>query len=196
MVPRVQTPRVTDGLVVVDIQNDFMPGGALGVRDGDAVIPLLNAWIDVFAAAKRPVFLTRDWHPADHCSFHDRGGPWPSHCIADTPGAEFAPSLHLPTERIIISKATTRDREAYSALAGTELARHLRAARIERIFLGGLATEYCVLNTVLDARAAGYRVVVLDDAIRAVNVRPGDGEAALRQIIHAGASLASAGIDA
>jgi len=193
MAQSIPVPQSTDALLVVDIQNDFMPGGALGVQNGDEVIPLLNAWIDAFVRAGRPVFLTRDWHPADHCSFQAQGGPWPTHCVAGTPGAAFAPGLRLPPNPIIISKAAARDREAYSAFAGTDLGRQLTDAGVRRIYLGGLATEYCVLNTVLDARAAGFQVVVLDDAVRAVDVKPGDGAAALEQIQRAGAVFASVG---
>jgi nicotinamidase/pyrazinamidase len=170
-----------------------MPGGALGVRGGDAVIPVLNAWIEVYEHAGRPIFLTRDWHPADHCSFHERAGPWPPHCVAGTSGAQFAHELRKPDDAIVISKATTRDAEAYSAFAGTDLARQLAERNIRRIFLGGLATDYCVLNTALDAVEAGLQVVVIDDAIRAVDVHPGDGAAAIAAIRRAGGTLVSDG---
>jgi len=190
---RIPLPRESDALLVVDIQNDFMPGGALGVRGGDAVIPVLNAWIEAFERAGQPVFLTRDWHPADHCSFHERGGPWPAHCVAGSSGGEFALGLHRPANAVVISKATTRDAEAYSAFAGTDLARQLTERNVRRVFLGGLATDYCVLNTSLDALAAGFQVVVIDDAIRAVEVHPGDGAAAIESIRRAGGALVSDG---
>lgn len=193
MSARIPLPREGDALLVVDIQIDFLPGGALGVRGGDAVIPVLNAWIDAFERAQRPIFLTRDWHPADHCSFHERGGPWPPHCVAGSVGAELSRELRQPANAIIISKATTRDAEAYSAFAGTDLERQLAKRGVRRIFLGGLATDYCVLNASLDALKAGLQVVVIDDAVCAVDVHPGDGAAALEAIRRAGGVLASDG---
>ncbi len=193
MSARIPLPREGDALLVVDIQIDFLPGGALGVRGGDAVIPVLNAWIDAFERAQRPIFLTRDWHPADHCSFHERGGPWPPHCVAGSVGAELSRELRQPANAIIISKATTRDAEAYSAFAGTDLERQLAKRGVRRIFLGGLATDYCVLNASLDTLKAGLQVVVIDDAVCAVDVHPGDGAAALEAIRRAGGVLASDG---
>jgi nicotinamidase/pyrazinamidase len=188
----IPVPQAGDALLAVDIQHDFLPGGALGVREGDAVIPVLNAWIEAFERAGRPVFLTRDWHPADHCSFQAQGGPWPPHCVAGSAGAEFSRALHRSANPVVISKATTREAEAYSAFAGTDLAERLRARNVERIYVGGLATDYCVLNTVLDALAAGFRVVVIEDAIRPVDVHPGDGAAAIDEMRRAGADFASA----
>jgi len=185
-------PGPHDALLVVDVQNDFLPGGALGVRGGDAVIAPLNAAIDAFSRAARPVFAVRDWHPPDHCSFGERGGPWPRHCVAGTHGAAFAPALRLPASAPVLPKATQRDEEAYSAFAGTGLAAQLAAAGVRRIVVGGLATDYCVLQTVLDARAAGLDAVVLVDAVRAVDVEPGDGARALARMAQAGARLAPA----
>jgi nicotinamidase/pyrazinamidase len=181
-------PRVGDALILVDIQNDFLPGGALAVPAGDAVIAPLNAWIARFASAGLPVFATRDWHPIDHCSFAARGGPWPPHCIAGTPGAAFAPALALPANATIVSKATTAEADAYSGFAGTDLHVWLQAAGVRRFFVGGLATDYCVLNTVRDALALGYHVMLLQDAIRAVDVKPGDGERAIAAMVAAGAT--------
>ena len=176
-----------DALVIVDVQNDFLPGGQLPVPEGDAVIPSLNAWIRVFRTADLPIVATRDWHPADHCSFQARGGPWPPHCVAGTPGAEFAPGLKLPENAIVVSKATTPDRDAYSGFEGTDLAERLRELGVKRLFVGGLATDYCVLNTVLDALKEGFETYVITDAIRAVNVNPDDGDKALEQMRNAGA---------
>ena len=176
-----------DALLIVDVQNDFLPGGRLAVPDGDAVIAPLNAWIERFEQQGLPVIATRDWHPADHCSFQPQGGPWPVHCVAGTPGAEFAPNLHLPGNAWIISKATRPDREAYSGFQGTGLATRLRESGVRRLFIGGLATDYCVLNTVKDALKEGFTVFLLKDAIRAVNVKPGDGERAIEEMIAAGA---------
>ncbi len=176
-----------DALIVVDVQNDFLPGGALGVPGGDEVIPLLNGYIAAFGAHGLPVFATRDWHPNDHCSFRDRGGPWPPHCIAHTQGAAFATLLQLPCDVSVVSKATKGDTDAYSGFQGTELDQLLKARGAKRLLIGGLATDYCVLNTVLDALAGGYEVLLLKDAIRAVNVHPGDGDKAVQEMVARGA---------
>ena len=181
-----------DALLVVDVQQDFLPGGALAVPEGDAVIPPLNEAIRAFSAAGLPVFATRDWHPPDHCSFVRQGGLWPIHCVAGTNGAAFPESLRLPAATAVISKAGAPSSEAYSAFAGTGLAGLLSDRRVGRVFVGGLATDYCVLRTVLDARAVGLDVVVLDDAVRAVNIEPGDGARAIGRMRAAGATFASA----
>jgi nicotinamidase/pyrazinamidase len=178
-----------DALLLVDVQLDFLPGGALGVRHGDAVIAPLNAAIERFRAAGLPIYASRDWHPPDHCSFVAQGGPWPVHCVAESPGAAFAPALALPPDARIVSKATEVGRDAYSAFDGTDLAERLREDGVRRLFIGGLATDYCVRWTVQDALAYGYEVVVLRDAVRAVEVRPGDGARALRAIQRRGAGV-------
>lgn len=178
---------VGDALIVVDVQNDFLPGGSLAVPQGDEVVPVLNEAISRFASKALPVFATRDWHPVDHCSFRERGGPWPPHCIAGTQGAEFAPGLALPPQVQVISKAMQRDRDAYSGFEGTDLAGRLRQSNISRVFVGGLTTDYCVFNTVKDALKEGFDTVLLLDAVRAVDVRPGDGEAAIADMLRAGA---------
>ena len=178
-----------DALIVVDVQRDFLPGGALGVPHGDEVVAPLNAAIDAFERAGQPVFASRDWHTPDHCSFKARGGPWPPHCVAGTPGAQFAGELRLPASAIVVSKAETADADSYSAFGGTDLARQLEQKGVKRVFVGGLATDYCVLNTVLDALAAGLEVVVLGDAVRAVEVAPGDGARAISTMEQAGARL-------
>jgi nicotinamidase/pyrazinamidase len=178
-----------DALLVVDAQRDFMPGGSLAVPDGDAIVTPLNAYIRAFAARQLPIFFTRDWHPPDHCSFRELGGRWPSHCVAGTPGASWADGLTIVPGARIISKATNRSVEAYSAFAGTALLVLLRDLRVRRLFVGGLATDYCVHDTVLDARTHGFDVVVLADAIRAVNAQPGDETHAISDIIDHGATL-------
>jgi nicotinamidase/pyrazinamidase len=175
-----------DALLIVDLQNDFLPGGALAVPGGNEVIPVLNAYIERFYRHWLPVYASRDWHPANHCSFAAQGGPWPPHCIAGSRGAEFADSLRLPVSATVLSKAAA-DSDAYSAFQGTGLADTLRTDGIERLFIGGLATDYCVRHTVLDALSNGFETFLLRDAIRAVEVHPGDGEAAVQDMIRHGA---------
>jgi nicotinamidase/pyrazinamidase len=178
-----------DALVVVDVQQDFLPGGALGVPAGNEVIAPLNRAINMFERAGLPIFYSRDWHPANHISFKAQGGPWPRHCVAGTDGAAFAPTLRVPATAIIVSKGTAAERDAYSAFQATTLASQMRAANVRRAFIGGLATDYCVKATVLDAKREGFDVKVLRDAIRAVEVQPGDGERALQEMQQSGAQL-------
>lgn len=173
-------------LVVVDIQNDFCPGGALPVKDGDQVIPVLNRYIERFRAARAPILFTRDWHPPDHSSFKDQGGPWPPHCVQNSEGARFHSGLKIPPEGEIISKADKRD-EAYSFFQGTDLAKRLSQRGIKRLLVGGLATDYCVKETVLDGLKYGFEVLHLDDASKGVNVSPGDSESALQEMVAKGA---------
>ncbi len=177
-----------DALIVVDVQKDFLPGGALAVPQGDRVVPVLNRYIEAFSAAGLPCFATRDWHPPRHCSFRERGGPWPPHAVAGSVGAQLAPSLRLPASAVIISKGTELDRDAYSGFQGTDLDQRLRARGVSRLFVGGLATDYCVLETVKEALSLGYRVVLLTDAIRPVNLQPGDGAKAEQAMLAAGAA--------
>lgn len=188
---RIRSPGRGDALLVVDVQKDFLPGGALAVSEGDAVIPLLNEAIRAFSEAGLPIFATRDWHPPDHCSFVQQGGLWPLHCVGGTSGAAFPKSLRLPAAAVVISKADDPASEAYSAFSGTDLAELLSDRRVGRVFVGGLATDYCVLRTVLDARAVGLDVVVLDDGVRAVDVESGDGDRAIGRMRAAGAVFAS-----
>lgn len=176
-----------DALLVADIQNDFLPGGALGVARGDEVVPILNRYVAGFHARGLPVFATRDWHPPNHCSFREQGGIWPIHCVRGTQGADFHPDFHLPPGTVVISKATGPKKEAYSAFEGTDLDKRLRTAGARRLFIGGLATDYCVFNTVRDAIRLGYAVVLLTDAIRAVNLHPDDGRKAEEDMIRLGA---------
>lgn len=185
-------PGAEDALLVIDVQKDFLPGGALPVPAGDAVIGPLNVWIRLFVDRGLPIFATRDWHPPDHCSFLDRGGPWPCHCVAHTPGAGFADALRLPSAPEVIDKPSDRDVETYSAFPGTRLDIALRQAGVRRLWVGGLATDYCVLNTVSDALQRGYAVILLLEAIRAVDAHPGDGDRAIRRMAQAGAILMGA----
>ena len=181
---------VSDALLLVDVQNDFCPGGSLAVADGDAVVPALNAWIAAARQGGARVFASRDWHPPDHLSFAERGGIWPLHCVQNTLGADFHPDLELPNDAVIVTKADQSEREAYSAFDSGELAAQLRSAGIERLWVGGLATDYCVKASVLDAaELPELEVHVIADAIRAVNAAPGDGEAALEAMREAGATL-------
>jgi nicotinamidase/pyrazinamidase len=180
-------PQPGDALLIVDVQNDFLPGGSLAVPRGDEVVTVLNRYLDIFAMQNLPVYATRDWHPVLHCSFQAQGGPWPPHCVAKTSGAAFAAALQLPPATVIISKATKPEQDAYSGFQGTDLHRKLHAASIRRLFIGGLATDYCVLNTVRDALQLGYEVLLLGDVIRAVDVQPGDGQRAEQEMIKLGA---------
>ncbi|HUO79344.1 MAG TPA: isochorismatase family protein [Steroidobacteraceae bacterium] len=182
-----------DALLAVDVQNDFLPGGALAVPHGDAVLRPLNAWLRVFDDRGCLTAASRDWHPAGHCSFAARGGPWPAHCVAGSAGAAFAAGLELPARCRIIDKGTCADREAYSAFAGTTLAAELAAAGVRRLWLGGLATDYCVAATARDALALGLEVVVLCDAVRAVDATAGDGARALAALAAEGAALRAGG---
>jgi nicotinamidase/pyrazinamidase len=186
-----QAPGPTDALLVVDVQNDFLPGGALGIAGGDRIIAPLNRLLQAWRARGLPTILSRDWHPPAHCSFAAQGGPWPEHCVAGTPGADFSARLTRASSDRVISKATHLDRDAYSVLDGTPLAALLRERSITRLFIGGLATDYCVRATGLDARAAGLDVVVLADAVCAVDVRPDDGKHALDELAAAGCEFAT-----
>jgi epoxyqueuosine reductase len=183
-----------DALVVVDLQNDFCPGGALGVRAGDEVVPVCNRLIRRFRALGGAVLLTRDWHPARTRHFQVDGGLWPPHCVQGTPGAEFHPDLEVPGEAIVVSKGTRPDEDAYSGFQGADaqgrtLASVLAVLGVRRLVLGGLATDYCVKATALDAAAAGFSVVVVADAVRAVDLAPGDGTRALEAMQAAGVRI-------
>lgn len=195
---RVPKPRLGDALLVVDVQNDFCPGGALAVPGGDQVVPILNAWIEPFRRAGRPIAYTQDWHPAHHVSFLERGGPWPPHCIQGSPGAQFHPNLRLGSE--IFRKGFEPDRDAYSgfqgflsAPAGTHpgkgLADWLRERGAERVHIGGLALDYCVKATTLDALRDGFAATVILGATRAVNVKVADDAKAVKEMKAAGARM-------
>ena len=177
-------------LVVVDVQNDFCPGGALPVIDGDAVVPPINRLIERFSSVGLTIIATRDWHPSNHCSFQAQGGRWPPHCVAASPGADFHPGLHLPQDTIVLDKANRPESEAYSGFEGTDLDERLTAAGVSEIVVCGLATDYCIKHTVLDGRRAGFRVTVVEDAIRGVNVEPDDSQRALDEMRAAGAEMA------
>ena len=179
-------------LIIVDVQNDFCPGGSLAVAEGDRVAMAINRYIERFAAAGSPIFATRDWHPAQTSHFKDFGGIWPVHCVQNTPGAEFHPSLQLGASAMVVSKGTAADIDSYSGFdafdaQGTALAALLRERGVEQIFVGGLATDYCVKQTVLDGVKHGFAIVLLMDAMRGVDLAPGDSTRALEEMHHAGA---------
>ena len=176
-----------DALLAVDVQNDFCPGGALAVAEGDSVVPVLNAWIEAAKRAGAPIYASRCWHPRGHVSFAERGGPWPPHCVQNTPGADFHPDLRLPAGTSIITKGTDRDRDNYSAFSETDLAQRLGKGGVRRIFVGGLALDHCVRATVLDGLQSGFAVHLIRDATRAVEAQPGDGERAVAEMCAGGA---------
>ncbi|MEE8153719.1 MAG: nicotinamidase [Phycisphaerales bacterium] len=178
--------KVGDALLIVDVQNDFCPGGALPVPNGDTVVAVLNEWIAAALWANVPVYASRDWHPSDHLSFTDQGGPWPVHCVQDTPGAAFRSDLQLPHDAVIVSKGTDPADEAYSVFGNTDLAERLQQANVKRLRVGGLALDYCVRASVLDALKEGFAVHLIADATRAVNLEPSDGDKALDEMREAG----------
>ena len=177
-------------LVVVDVQNDFCPGGALAVARGDEVVAPLNRLVGEFLERGEPVYKTRDWHPPETRHFAAYGGTWPVHCVQNTRGAEFHPDL-IEDPRIRVVSKGLGDEDCYSAFDGTGLADELRADHVGEVWVGGLATDYCVKNTVLDARRAGFRVRAIADAMRAVNLQPGDDQRAVAEMREAGAQIVS-----
>lgn len=175
-------------LIVVDVQNDFCPGGALAVANGDEVVPPLNRLIDEFLKNGEPVYASRDWHPAATKHFTAFGGTWPVHCVQNTTGAEFHQGLRRDPRITVISKGLG-DTDCYSAFDETDLAAQLKKQGVQEVWVGGLATDYCVKNTVLDARKNGFEVKALENAMRAVDVNPGDGERAIQEMRDAGAEM-------
>jgi nicotinamidase/pyrazinamidase len=175
-------------LLVVDVQNDFCPGGALEVPGGDEVIPVLNQCIRKFVAAGYPVYASRDWHPEGSAHFQERGGPWPPHCIQGTEGAKFHKDLSLSDSTVVVTAGDDPDEdEGYSAFEGTVpdgrlLADALRAEGVDEVFVGGLATDYCVRASALDAVKEGFRTHLLLDAIRGIDVNPGDSGIAIEEM--------------
>lgn len=176
-----------DAMIVVDVQNDFCPGGALGVPDGDAIVEPINECIAEAEQAGALVVATGDLHPRDHVSFESRGGPWPPHCVRGTRGAEFHPNLELPDDAWIEPKGQERNRDAYSAFREADLAERLRDAGVRRLWVGGLAQDVCVRRTVLDARDEGFEVHVLLDATLPAD--PDAGAEAVEEMRRAGAVI-------
>ena len=182
---RISVDPETDALIIVDVQNDFCPGGALAVPRGDEVVPVVNRlleqrWLSV---------ATMDWHPAEHSSFEPHGGPWPPHCVQHTTGAELHRELDASKVQLVITKGSNPDQDAYSGFQGTELARILRDKGVHRVVVCGIATDYCVRATAQDALQEGFEVLLLEDAIRGVEVQPGDCQQAIEELRQAGATV-------
>ena len=181
-------------LIIVDVQNDFCPGGSLPVPEGDRVVPVLNRYIGLFIASGLPIFASRDWHPEKTSHFKDYGGVWPVHCVQQTSGAAFHPELRLPPEAVVLSKGMDPTKDDYSAFQavdkyGRPLPAILKEMEVAHIYVGGLATDYCVKATVLEGLKAGLTVSLLDDASRGVDLQPGDSEKAVMEMQDAGASV-------
>lgn len=175
-------------LIVVDVQNDFCPGGALAVPHGDEVVAPLNKLIKEFLSRGEPVFKSRDWHPAKTKHFAAYGGTWPVHCVQGTHGAEFHAEL-IDDPRIEVVSKGMGDEDNYSAFDGTDLAERLRKQNVDEVWIGGLATDYCVKNTVLDALKEGFKVKAIEDAMRPVELQSGDGQQAIEEMKQAGAEI-------
>ena len=173
-------------LIVVDVQNDFCPGGTLAVAHGDEVVAPLNELIDEFLERGDPVYKSRDWHPPQTKHFQAYGGTWPVHCVQNTQGAEFHPQLKDDPRIRVISKGLG-DTDCYSAFDETDLAAQLRDQGVKELVVGGLATDYCVKETVLAGIKEGFKVKAVENAMRAVDLQPGDGERAIQQMREAGA---------
>ena len=173
-----------DGLLLVDVQNDFCPGGALPIGEGDKIVPVLNQWIEAAQTKAIPIYASRDWHPVHHMSFEGQGGKWPPHCIQDTDGASFHPELKLPKNAVKITKGVRFDQDQNSAFDQTGLTEQLKRDNVKRLWIGGLALDVCVLATVLDARKLNFEVHVILKATRPVT--PKGGEEAIRKMKEAG----------
>jgi nicotinamidase/pyrazinamidase len=184
--------KLKKALLVVDIQNDFCPGGALGISGGDKIIPAVNKYIKIFSKNKLPIFISRDWHPKKTAHFKKFGGIWPVHCVQNTKGASFHPKLKIPKEAVIISKGMDPEEDSYSAFQarddyGRSLLNLLKIFGVEEIYIAGLATDYCVRYSSVDALKSGFKVKILKDAIQGVNIKPQDSKEALAQITGMGA---------
>jgi nicotinamidase/pyrazinamidase len=180
-----------DGLLLVDVQNDFCPGGALPIEEGDKIIPILNRWIEAAQERGLLVYASRDWHPLQHMSFQEQGGTWPPHCIQDTDGVKFHPDLNLPDNAVKITKGARFDQDQNSVFDQTGLAEQLKRDGVRHLWIGGLALDVCVLATVLDARRLGFEVHVILEATRPVTLE--GGEAAIRKMCEAGAKMVKLG---
>ena len=179
-------------LLIVDLQNDFCPGGTLPVPEGDEIVPVINRYMRRFRAPKRPIYASRDWHHPQTNHFQEYGGLWPTHCVQNTRGAEFHPNFDLPNDAIIISKGMELEGDSYSCFQACDLdcillVDSLRCRKIEHLWVGGLASDYCVKETVLDALSNGFHVILLIDAIRGVSLQSHDAEKAIETMVRAGA---------
>lgn len=180
---------IRSGLIIVDMQKDFCEGGSLPVKGCKSIVSGINKYIQVFKNAGLTVVASRDWHPPNHISFNTAGGPWPPHCIAGSEGAEFVEGLRLPEDVVVVSKATDPDTEAYSAFASTPLHYILSVRNVRRLFITGVATDYCVKETALEGLKLGYEVIVLTDAVAGVDEKT--SREALMELVRNGAVLAS-----
>jgi nicotinamidase/pyrazinamidase len=183
-------------LLLVDVQIDFCPGGALAVPGGDLIVPVLNDYVGRFDAMGLPVFASRDWHPPETAHFSGHGGPWPPHCVQHSDGAAFHPELRLPTDAMVVTKGTDPTDDGYSAFEaaaadGRPLAGVLAERGVERLYVGGLATDYCVRASVLDALRHGLDAVLLLDAVRGIDLEHGDIARAIDAMLRAAARTAT-----
>ncbi|MDD4938987.1 MAG: bifunctional nicotinamidase/pyrazinamidase [Candidatus Omnitrophica bacterium] len=179
-------------LLVVDVQNDFCPGGALGIKQADKIIPAINRYVKIFSAKKIPVLATRDWHPKKTVHFKKYGGVWPEHCVKNTKGARFHPKLRLPKKALLLYKGMDPKKDSYSAFQaqdkeGVSLAAFLKAMGITELYLSGLATDYCVKFTTKDAIKKSFKVNILLDAVKGVDLKPGDSAKAIKEMRNLGA---------
>ena len=179
-------------LLIIDLQNDFCPGGALAVPEGDKIVSNLNQYIEIFSKNKLAIFASRDWHPKQTSHFKDQGGLWPPHCVQNTKGAFFHPELKLPKETIVLSKGMDPKTDSYSAFQaqdsnGKQFEDILKASGIEELYIGGLATDYCVKSSVLDSLNKGFKVKLMVDAIKGVNIKPDDSKDAIEEMVNNGA---------
>jgi nicotinamidase/pyrazinamidase len=173
-------------LLIIDFQNDFTAGGALEVPGGDEIAEPVKRLADRLEL----VFATRDWHPPDHASFETQGGPWPAHCVRDTPGAAFHPAMDEIEVDAVVDVGRERNDEGYSGFENSDLARMLRDRDVDAVYVCGLATDYCVRASAIDACREGFEVTVVEDAIRGVEVSEGDSARALAEMREAGARTA------
>jgi len=187
--------KLKKALLIVDMQNDFCPGGALGIKGGDKIIPAVNKYIKIFLRQQMPVFASRDWHPKKTGHFKKFGGTWPVHCIQKTKGADFHAELKLPKEAVFLYKGMDPQEDSYSVFQakdanGMEFFNLLKIFGVKEIFIAGLATDYCVKYTVIDALRNGLKVKLLIDAVKGVDLNPGDSEEAIKEMLKSGAKIA------
>ena len=186
------TPKYNKALIIVDVQNDFCPGGSLAVKHGDSIVPMLNRYIDLFVKAGFAVFASRDWHPRKTRHFKEFGGSWPVHCVQNTSGALFHPQLQAGRDAVVVSKGMDPQKDSYSVFQavdenGEVFSGILSGKNVKELFVGGLATDYCVKATVMDALEEGFTVNLLADAVKGVDFYPGDAQRAIKEMLSAGA---------